>query len=172
MKNYSKSGVEGMIKFAVGIAVVIFSTYCGRMFAMKYKLRKIFFADMYAFNVRLLEEISYAKRPLEDFCRRYMTNRLFGMLLKDLLEHRARRKSLDIDLGEYTFLLGDEKQFVQEYVAAIGRADSQSQKAYFLQAGNRLQSLKTKGEEECKSRTDLYTKLGFLAGLAVLIIVV
>lgn len=161
-----------MIKFAVGIAVVIFSTYCGRMFAKKYRVRKIFFTDMYAFNVRLLEEIAYAKRPLEDFCRRYATDGAFGGLLKELLEHRARRKTLDIDLGEYTFLFSDEKRFVQEYVAAIGRADSHSQKAYFSQAGNRLQSLKTKGEEECKSRMDLYTKLGFLAGLAVLIIVV
>ena len=161
-----------MIKFVVGIVVVLFATYCGRALANKYKVRKMLYADMYAFNVRLLEEIAYGKRPLEDFCQKYATGATFGLLLKDLLQHRALRKTLEVDMGEYTFLAEDEKRFIQEYFSAIGRADSYSQKAYFAQAANRLQSLKAKGEEECKSRTDLYTKLGFLAGLAVLIIVV
>ncbi len=161
-----------MIKLAVGVAVVIFSTYCGRTMAKRYKRRKNFFAEMNDFNTRFLTELGYAKRPLEELAKSCRVGGEFGELLEEVLRRRFQRKTLPIELGSYTYLSDDEKRFVLEYFNALGKADAHSQKIYFSQAANSLQALQIKAKDECSKRMELYTKLGFLAGLAVLIIVV
>jgi stage III sporulation protein AB len=119
-----------------------------------------------------LEEIIYTKRPFEEFCQKRITTGEFSELLIEELTRRAKRRTMPIDLTEYSFLSQDEKQFFTEYFSAFGRGDSLSQKGYFTQAGNRLESLKLKAEEECKKYVELYTKMGFLCGLALLIILI
>ena len=161
-----------MIQFAVGIAVVIFSTYCGRAMAKRYKLRKGFFLEMYEFNTQFLTELGYAKRPLQELVLSYPSKGEFGELLKEVLRRRFERKKLPVDLTAYTYLTDDEKRFVLEYFQSLGKGDANSQKIYFSHVENSLQALKIKAEDECTKKTELYTKLGFLAGLAILIIVV
>ena len=158
------------MKIIVGIAVVAFTTYCGWFLSRKYRRRKKFFLDMQEFNLSFLEEISYSKRPFEAFCARRHYTGGFGELLEEVLFQRAEKKTAKISMDEYTFLLVDERVFVGEYFQTVGRADSQSQKGYFSNAKTKLDSLKSKGEEDSKRYTDLYTKLGFLAGLAIMII--
>ena len=160
------------MKIIIGIAVVAFTTYCGWFLSRKYRQWKRFFCDMQEFNLSFLEEIAYAKRPFDSFCARRHYAGEFGELLKDVLSRRSERKTTRIAMDEYTFLTMDERVFVGEYFQAVGRSDAQSQKGYFSNAKNKLDSLKTKGEDDGKKYTDLYTKLGFLAGLAVMVIMV
>ncbi|MBQ5927253.1 MAG: hypothetical protein IIX01_04960, partial [Clostridia bacterium] len=75
-------------------------------------------------------------------------------------------------LEEYLFLSQDEKRFVSDYLSMLGRGDSASQKAYFQSQKNFLNQYKTKSVEECKKYGDLYVKLGFLLGLAILVLIV
>ncbi len=158
------------MKIIVGIAVVVFTTYCGWFLSRKYRRRKKFFFDMQEFNLCFLEEIGYAKRPFEVFCARRHYTGEFGELIEDVLTRRAEKKTTKMPMDEYTFLSLDERAFVGEYFQTVGRADSQSQKGYFSGAKLKLDSLKTKGEDDSKKYTDLYTKLGFLAGLAIMIV--
>lgn len=158
------------MKIVVGIAVVIFTTYCGWFLSRKYRRRKQFFSDMQEFNLSFLEEVGYSKRPFELFCTRKPYDSDFGTLLEEILSQRIEHKTTKATMDDYAFLSPDERAFVGEYFQAAGRSDSQSQKGYFSNAKIKLESLKTKGEYDGKKYTDLYTKLGFLAGLAIMII--
>lgn len=161
-----------MIKFLVGISVVVFTTYCGRFFAKKYRLRKNFFQQAASFNVFFLEEISYSKRSFEELCARFRFSGEFQEVINLEISRRAQRKSSPIELDEFTFLSTDERAFFREYFLAIGRGDTQSQKGYFSNAANSLESFKNQAVSDCNKYMDLYTKLGFLLGLALLIFLV
>ena len=161
-----------MLRFVVGLAVVAFTTICGNFLSGKYKKRKRLFQEASSFNEGFLEEIIYTKRPFEEFCQKRITTGDFSALLIEELTRREKRRTTPLDLSEYTFLLPDEKRFFAEYFSAFGRGDSLSQKGYFSQARNHLQALKQKAEEECKKYVELYTKMGFLCGLAILIILI
>ena len=39
-----------MVKFLLGVAIVAFSSYCGFVFAKKYRKRKLFFGQLKEFN--------------------------------------------------------------------------------------------------------------------------
>ena len=171
MKKYSRLAFK-MVQFAVGLAVVIFSTYCGRAMAKRYKLRKCFFSEMWEFNTQFLTELGYGKRPLQELILSYPTKGEFVWLLSEVLRGRFERKKMPADLSTYAYLTDDEKRFILEYFQVLGKGDAHSQKLYFSQAGNSLQSLKIKAADEYGKKAELYTKLGFLAGLAILIIVV
>ena len=71
-----------MIKFLLGLVVVLFCSFCGRLFAKKYKIRQQFFTQMQEFNQRFLAEVSYYRRPLEEFCQRYSYHGEFLELLQ------------------------------------------------------------------------------------------
>ena len=161
-----------MLRFVVGLGIVAFTTFCGNFLSRKYKKRKRFFQEASGFNEGFLEEIIYTKRPFEEFCQKRIATGDFSELLVEELTRRANRRTTPLDLSEYSFLLQDEKRFFAEYFSAFGRGDSLSQKGYFTQAGNHLHTLKQKAEEECKKYVELYTKMGFLCGLAILIILI
>ena len=161
-----------MVRFLVGVLLVVFSTFCGNLLSVRYKRRKVFFQQAADFNEGFLEEIVYTKRPFEEFCQKRRFTGEFAQLLSDELARRARKRTTPLDLSEYTYLDRDERTFFAEYFSAFGRGDSLSQKGYFTQAGNRLQALKIKAEDESKKYVELYTKMGFLCGLAILIILI
>ena len=161
-----------MVRFLVGVLLVVFSTFCGNLLSVRYKRRKVFFQQAAAFNEGFLEEIVYTKRPFEEFCQKRRFTGEFAQLLSDELARRARKRTTPLDLSECTYLDRDERTFFSEYFSAFGRGDSLSQKGYFTQAGNRLQALKIKAEDESKKYVELYTKMGFLCGLAILIILI
>lgn len=161
-----------MIKLVVGISIVVFTTYCGIIFSKKYKTRKTFFEDLYSFHLVVLEELNFSKRPFEEFCAKRRYGCEFSELLMAEFLRRKERRKLPLTLDEFAFLTFDEKGIVGEYLSFIGRGDTLSQKGYFTRAENKLQSLKNQSIEECKKYVDLYIKMGFLLGLAILIIVI
>lgn len=172
----AKKEVEDMIKFLLGLAIVLFCTICGRLFAKKYRIRRGFFTQLQEFNQRFLAEISYYRRPVKEFCDQFTYEGEFQELLQNffaLQEHGELIKHASLlDLSAYSFLTEEERTFVGDYFLTLGRGDSGSQKAYFSSADTSLKNYRTSSEAECKKYTDLYTKLGFLCGLAILIVIV
>lgn len=164
-----------MTKVVLGIIVVCFTTYCGYVFAKKYRRRKDFFLQMNGLNELFLSEISYYKRPMKEFLSGYPYTgdfaELIGEFLSFLEEDSEKEKLFDF-FEEIAFLKTDEKRFVRDYFLMLGRGDSLSQKSYFSSVKGTLSGYKTSSEEESKRYGDLYVKLGFLFGLAVLVLIV
>jgi stage III sporulation protein AB len=164
------------MKILLGVCIVCFTSYCGYFFAKKYRIRKLFFIQLYEFNEFYLNEISYFRRPLPEIVKRKKYKGAFLELLNDffeLLNDNTTKKSAIYEKVEaYDFLTADEKGVIGDYFSMLGAGDSVSQKEYFNSAKNSLGGYKTKSVEDSEKYGGLFIKLGFLFGLTVLILIV
>ena len=157
------------MKILLGCAIILFSTFCGYFLTKQYRQRKAFFAQLYEFNQRFLNEISYYRRPLQEFMMKYNYQGAFKEILQCYLLSLSGEK---FDLIEYTFLKEDERVFLIDYFQMLGKGDSVSQKAYYSSVRESLIKWKTSSDEQAKKYEDLYIKLGFLCGLFILILII
>lgn len=183
-----------MVKFVLGILIVCFTSFCGYVFAKKYRDRKQFFSQFHEFNERFLSEISYYRRPVKEFAAKYPYSGDFALLLADFLSSLDRGKRSVREAHEQDkeqdkeedgdgafeaaklpfpdFLTEEERGFARDYFSMLGRGDSGSQKAYFSSVKSFLSDYKCKSGEDCKRYGDLYLKMGFLLGLLILVLIV
>ncbi len=163
-----------MIKFLLGMAIVAFTSLCGRMLAKKYRVRRDFFKQFKEFNERFLSEIAYTRRPLKVFAQSYAYHGEFQELLRDYfkaLEAQLPVGSPFFERENYSFLTEEEERTVGNYFLMLGKGDSASQKGYFSSVRDKLSAMQTESEKEAKRYGDLYVKLGFLCGLLILILI-
>lgn len=163
-----------MLKFVIGVALIAFTTVCGYLLSRKYRERKLFFRQFREFNDRFISEISYFKRPIEDFVAAYAYQGEFDNVLQRFFLGLKDDSSAEngLDLSDQTFLSDAEKQLVFDYFLMFGKGDSLSQKNYFSAVKERLSKLEANADAEAKRYGDLYIKLGFLCGLLLLILLV
>lgn len=166
-----------MLKFFLGLVIVVITTFCGRLLAGKYRRRKDFFVQMNEFNDRFLTEVTYYKRPLIEFFEGFQYHGEFQELLEEVMAIRKgsgvlKGASALIDFSRFTFLTADERVLIGDYFLTIGKGDSLSQKTYFGGIKENLSSIRKRCEEENKKYGELYLKLGFLCGLAILVLIV
>ena len=161
-----------MVKIFCGIVIVCITTYCGKLFARKYKKRADFFAQMDAFNIRFLTEITYYKRPLLEFIETFQSSGEWGQVLTVVQKNRKNNGEFLAVLKDCGFLKKEEINFIEEYFSTLGKGDCKSQNAYFSSKGKEIEILKNISIQDNKRYGDLYWKLGFLLGLAVLVIIV
>ena len=164
-----------MIKFLLGIVIVVAASLIGRALARNYLRRKRFFAQMEQFNQRFLAEISYYRRPLFEVYAQYSYEGEFQELLESFFLLQKQGETLKnaslLDLSAFSFLDEEDRRAVGDYFLTIGRGNTVSQKEYFSTAEKMLSKYREQSEIDCKKHVDLYTKLGFLAGLAILILI-
>lgn len=153
------------LKFALGCALIAFCILLGYFAAGKYRSRKKFYAQLYAFNERYITELSYARKPLSAFLKEYEYTGDFAKTLKDFEEKREIKSKL-------SYLNKDEQGEFCDYLSMLGKGDAQSQKGYFTAKKGALEEKKNASERDSKERNSLYLKLGLLAGLAFVILIV
>ena len=164
-----------MLRFLSGVAIVVFATFCGYLLSKKYRQKKVFFQQFKEFNERFLSEITYYRRPIQEFVSGYRYQGEFQVLLEEFfstMETRAANDQKVFNLPEYHFLTAEEKVFVIDYFSMLGKGDSLSQKGYFSSVKETLAKLQMESEKDCKRYGDLYVKIGFLCGLLILILIV
>ena len=162
-------------KFFLGIAIVAFTSFCGYVFAKKYRIRKLFFSQWKEFNERFLNEISYYKRPLGEFSSKYAYKAEFNDLLEtyfSCLQQDVNAFAEALKTADYGFLSAEEKIAVRDYFMMLGKGDSLSQKSYFSAIKETLVKFQVNAEVTYKKYGDLYIKLGFLCGLLLLILII
>lgn len=153
------------LKFLVCIFVVAFCIFLGHLAAAKHRSRKNFFSQLAVFNERYLTELSYARKPLSEFLQEYPYSGDFAKMVGAFAQHREIEPKL-------SYLTKDEKKLCADYFGMLGKGDAVSQKNYFSAQKVELNEKKTSSEREAKSRGELYLKLGLLAGLAFVILIV
>ncbi len=153
------------LKLLLAAATVAFSTALGYFLAGKYRARKLFFAEFARFNERYLAELSYERRPLGSFLAECSFEGEFGKTVEAFRERR------EISFP-YSFLSKEEKTDGENYFSSLGRGDAHTQTAYFSAQAGRLKELKEGSEREAKERGELYLKLGLLAGLALVVLII
>ena len=162
-----------MTKFFLGLAIVAFTSFCGYVFTKKYRKRKSFFSQLSEFNERFLSEISYYRRPINEFVSKYTYKGEFDEFLRGYFSNIQEPSALDNVLEDdmFSFLTNEEKGYIYDYFSMLGKGNSEAQKAYFSSVKDGLVKLKTLAETDVKRYGDLYVKLGFLCGLLILILI-
>jgi stage III sporulation protein AB len=162
-----------MIKFIVGIAIVIFCSCCGYKLAGKYRRKKEFYRQLSTFNERFLDELSYHRRPIIEFINAHSYKGEFQVLIYTFLDYLMdKEKEAFLTDGQYPFLKAEEKGEIKEYFLMLGRGSVDTQKNYFSSAKTRLENMRTEAENTCNRYVDLYVKIGFLCGLFILILII
>ncbi len=152
------------LKLLIGALTVALSVAIGYVLAGKYRERSKFYAQMYAFNERYLSELAFSRKPLADLIAQGEYTGDFAKLLEG-----ARKGG---DEPKLSYLQKEEREDAAEYVFMLGRGDSNSQTGFFDAQKHILEQKKQTAEREAKARTALYLKLGLLAGLALVILIV
>lgn len=153
------------VKFLLGAAIVAFCTFLGYLFAGKYRARKSFFFEANAFNEKFLAELKFSRKPVGEFFKTVNAQGDFARLTEAAEAGGAAAP-------DFSFLSKSEKDFVSEYFSMLGKGDSASQLGYFSAQEQILKEKLFKSEKEAKERSELYTKLGLLFGLAFVILIV
>ena len=164
-----------MFKILLGIAVLFFSTFCGYFFSKKYRNRKDFFVKMSAFNDCFLNEIFYYKRPLSEVVKESSLKGGFGLFASYFLKNLSRPNLLldsKVALENMGCFSKDEQEFILRYFSSLGKGDSRAQTQYFLSIKTSLNEYMDRAKADYSRYGKLYLKLGFLSGLAILVLII
>ena len=155
-----------MFWIKVGLAVLIaaFCTALGYFAAGKYRARKLFYSEFARFNERYLSELGYERRRLQRFLREGCYHGEFQNAVEEFCEKRS------VSIG-HSFLSKEERAETERYFQQLGRGDSRTQSAFFTTQKARLEQKRGEAEREAKVRSELYLKLGLLAGLAFVVLI-
>lgn len=153
------------IKILLAVLIVAFGMGMGYFAAGKWRARKSFYVQACLFHERYLNELSYARKPLGAFLSEYSYTGDFEKLV------RVFGKERNVKVG-YRYLTKEECVECETYFSMIGKGDALSQKGYFSAQTAPLAQKREASQKECKTRGELYVKLGLLAGLAAVILIV
>ena len=153
------------LKILLACLTVGFSVGIGYLAANKYRSRYAFYRQFQDFNERYLSELEYARKPLPVFVREYEDKGDFSGLLGDWLKTRSPQVKL-------SYLSSDEREQCCAYFSMLGRGNAQAQAEYFGTYKPSLSEKKAACEKESRERGMLYLKLGLLAGLALVILMI
>lgn len=153
------------IKLLLCVLIVAFCTFLGYFAAGKYRSRRKFYQQFVAFNERFLHELEYARRPLQELIQ---NGDLSGDFAR-MLEFHAARKEFELN---FSYLTKEERTECKEYLSMLGTGDAHSQRSYFASQMRSLAEKQQASEKDAKERGELYLKLGVLAGLAFVILVI
>lgn len=153
------------LKFLLGGLIIAFCTFLGWFAAGKYRLRKSFYTQLCSLNEKFLAELKFTRKPLLQF----LTENTYSGDFAEVIARFIKSREVKLDYG---YLTQEEKEEIGEYLTMLGRGDSHSQSGYFSSQTETLLEKKSTAEKEAKSRGELYLKLGLLAGLAFVILIV
>lgn len=153
------------IKILLCVAIVAFCTVLGHFAASKYRARKNLYSQWYHFNEQYLNELTYARKPLYVFLKEHQYSGDF----QKIIDAFVARKTGTVTM---TFLTKTEQAELNDYFSMLGNGDALAQSGYFGARRAALSEKKSVSEREAGTKGELYVKLGLLAGLAFVILIV
>lgn len=153
------------LKFLLSGLVIAFCTLLGWFASGKYRARRSFFSQLCSLNEKYLAELKFARKPLTRFLSELLLTGDFKKSTEEFIAGRSVKL-------EFSYLKEEEKALISEYFSMLGKGDSRSQSGYFSSKSGELSEKKTQAEKDAKSYGELYLKLGLLAGLAFVILIV
>lgn len=152
------------LKFILSGLIIAFCVVLGWLAAEKYRIRKKFFSQLAALNAQYISELTYSRKPLDVFLEKQNCTPDFAKLLQSVKRHES------VSFKGF-HLTGEETADYTEYFSMLGRGDTASQRGFFSAKSAILAEKKLATEKEAKARGELYIKLGLLAGLAFVILI-
>ena len=151
--------------FILGLIIVLLFSFLGNQYALKYKRKRNFFIELENFIIYLKREISFSGTTLGNIVKKYKTENtdLLDMLNTIFCECREDNiyypKYLDVD----------EKQLIQMFFDKLGKSDKKNEIELLDNIILEIRSMKEKEIMKSSKITGITTKLGFLVGAIVFV---
>lgn len=144
------------MNLAFGLFFLTLSTVGGYFLSLKFIERRKFYSDFINFNKNFRAEINYGKNTLLNIINKNLEGKFYSIL-------KAVYNEEDYVLP--SFILEDEKDFINNYFDFIGKTDKDSQEKFIDTSFVRLNEIYNSCLNEERKYKKLYVKLGFLIGL-------
>lgn len=157
-------------KILLGCIVVIICTFTGVKLAEKYKLRRLFYSEFIKFNRLFYDEVSFTKKTLPKIIDSFEKTNNFGRFINDYFNELTSEVSMNYKY--LWFLSNDEQRELFNYFSTIGKTDANSQIELIKAFDDKLKNTFTRVETEERKYKTLYTKMGFLTGILILVLII
>ncbi|MBO4989293.1 MAG: stage III sporulation protein AB [Clostridia bacterium] len=154
-----------MVKALGAVLVVCACGLIGWLLTFSHKKKWEFIAEWGRFNRLFMTELSAKRMPLPKFIEGYASQNEFQTLLQ------AYVSSYSIE-SPPAFLKEEEKKLLSDYFSYLGTSDSSSQLSFLREKGNQLKELEALSLSDYSKRRTLYPKLGILAGLFLVVLLI
>ena len=146
----------------VGVLSLIFCTFSGYRLSIKYVNRRKFFADFYAFNEKMINEVSFSQKSILTVAEEERgLNRDFGRSFYDKINDDENINLKDLN--------DEEKNLFNEYVNNLGKSDRESQLTFLSAEKKIIDELRISTVNDEQKYGKLYVKVGFLFGLVIFV---
>lgn len=149
------------MKLFFGIICCLICTVFGFVLSDKFVKRNKFFKDFLNFNKKLISEVSFGQKKLSDIMKDFSCDGDFKKAISKFCPNTVLPK----------YLNEEEKALLIDYVNGVGKKDKDTQLKELAEINTKLTELSEQTEKDLKKYKPLYIKLGFLTGLAILIMV-
>lgn len=152
------------MNYVIGILLLVISIYIGYSIAKKYDKKLNFYYQFNNFNNILKNEMLFSQKTIKKIIlENYLENDYFYKKLMNYFNDNL----VNVDCK---FLDKEEILFYDTYLSTIGQGDLTAQIGYIEKTANYLAEKYNQSLSEQKKYKSLYTKIGFLIGLMLLII--
>lgn len=158
------------IKWVLGGAAIIICVLLAYKLSEKYRIRQKFYGDFYLFNKRMCDEMNFTRNTLLSVFSSFSADAPFQAVLNAYRTDLTERKGFSCE-GLW-FLSEDEKHSAEEYFAALGKTDAQTQLNFLRAYDATLRTCSESATADKKKYVKMYIKLGLLTGVAVLILLI
>ncbi|MDE5990766.1 MAG: stage III sporulation protein AB [Clostridia bacterium] len=163
-----------MLKLAIGGILCFISTYLGITGKRYYDKRYRYLSDFNDFLLALIDGISYSKDRLSEISKKYLasTKGLFGKNLNEFLYliESSQEEDKIAKCFDCKYLKRADKEYFKEFFLTLGKLDYDTQISRLNLSKAEIEKMLSKAEKDCKSTGNLFSKLGLLLGIAIMII--
>ena len=124
---------------------MVLTTTIGSLLAANKKRRMQIFSELYEFNEQLILTLKFTRASIEKVAQPFT-------FVPEILDGKE-------------LLLGDEGQFLKDYVQNLGKTDALSQVDYLNERKLLLKKYKDDSFNDYKKYSSLYVKIFFLIGV-------
>lgn len=160
------------MKIALIIILICCCTYIGHGFSKYYTSRKVFFEDMILLMDKLKLDIAFSKEKIGNIISSFepmskhqkkLCQNFLGMLQNNKFE-------TDKLFENITILKSDEKNVLGIFFKTLGRFDLENQTNQIISFQNQIQQYKDNAQSLCDKYGSIFTKLGFIVGVLLALI--
>lgn len=157
------------MKYVLIVFIFCLCALVGYIFSVKYKKRKKFFNSLIIFADKLSLEINFSRERLKVLLENFDSankKNLLGIDEKfvEYLDKKIELTSENI-FKKADVLKNDEKDFILLFLKTLGRSDVENQTKEIQNFISRFNEMKTQCDTEQKKYGSLSLKLGIVAGL-------
>ncbi len=162
------------MKLFVLVVISCVSIYVGYLCSKKYKVRANFFQAMVYLCQKFDVEINYSRERVKNIflgLDEKQKNKLKGIDINYLsfIDKEAPLEKAML-FKDINFLKEEEKDLIFMFFKGLGRSDVDSQSKEIKNFQNRFETLSANANNENKKYGSLSIKLGFIAGLFILVV--